>query len=724
MVRNLSLVFIVLSILLVGLIFTVYRQVKANGEKYQKKALSQQTYVSSSIPYKRGEIQDRNGTVFARSETVYDLIISPKDILQTDTDGNQIYLQAAINALEQYFGVEKETVEKILSEKSGSQYVRLEQDMDAELVENYKAAREEEEKAVKARNAKKGKDEEEETFIDLDNCIYFEMNYKRVYPLESTASNVIGFATDNTTLGVENYYNDQLTGTAGRNYGYFNSDGELERIVKPAENGNTVITTLDANVQQIVEKHIKKFLNGKIGAERVSVVLSNPQNGEIYAMASTNPYDLNNPYDLSAYYSEDEIEKMTETERVDALSDMWHNYCISDTYEPGSTFKPFTVSAVLEENSATDKTTYVCDGYQMISGWPKPIKCTHVHGTITMAQTIMFSCNDALMQMAAKLGADNFYRYEKSFGLGQKTGVDLPGEGAGIILSRDQLTAVDLAASSFGQSNTVTMMQMIAGFSSIINGGNYYVPHVMKKIVDSNGAVVENYPDEVVRKTISEKTSKLLKKYLLRTVSDDSSTATGARVKGYEIGGKTGTAEKQPRGKGNYLLSFIGYVGYDEPELVIYVIIDEPHVEDQAHSGFATEFASKILKDVLPFLGIYKESGTGSKTTTKKDTAVEEQTSSGETTEETSEGNSEEASGDEDTQDGEDAISEDELFGEEESDNGLPDIETGTSEGSDDSSEEAGTGEDETEEETEEDTGEDTGEDTEEGEGGEESGTE
>ena len=303
---------------------------------------------------------------------------------------------------------------------------------------------------------------------------------------------------------------------------------------------------------------------------------------------------------------------MSDQERVNALSAMWRNFCVSDTYEPGSTFKPFTVSAVLEENSATDKTTYVCDGGQTFSGWPEPIGCTHIHGTITMAQTIMLSCNDALMQMAAKLGADSFYRYEQIFGLGQKTGVDLPGEGAGLLLTREQLTPVDLGVSSFGQSNTVTMMQMVAGFSSIINGGNYYVPHVMKRIVDSSGAVVRNYPDEIVRKTVSEKTSELLKKYLFQTVEDDSSTATGARVKGYEIGGKTGTAEKYPRGKGNYLLSFLGYVGYDEPQLVIYVIIDEPHVEDQAHSGFATEFGAKILKKVLPFLGIYRDTGEAS----------------------------------------------------------------------------------------------------------------
>lgn len=634
MVYKISFVFLLLAVMLISLVFTVYRVIHNNGDRYEKRALAQQTYVSSAIPYRRGEIQDRNGTVFARSKTVYDLIISPKDILYAEEDEDtgkevQKYLEPALSALETYFGYTREEIMGKLQEKPGSQYLKLEKNMEAGRVEKYQEARKKEEAAVKKRNDKKKKGEKKETFLKLDNCIYFEMGYQRVYPLETTASNTIGFATGNTMTGIEEYYNEELTGTAGRNYGYFNSEGELERIVKPAEDGYTVVTTLDANVQQLVEKHIKRFQEGEIGAKRVAVVLLNPQNGEIYAMASTNSYDLNHPFALEeytqkqkrellkSYYTDSQIEKMEKEakaseekeEELNAaiLHSIWRNFCVSDAYEPGSTFKPYTVSAVLEEHSATNKTSYYCDGYQMVSGWPEPIKCTHVHGQISMAQTIMFSCNDAMMQMAAKLGAAKFYQYERLFGLGQTTGVDLPNEATGRLVS--ELSAVDLAACSFGQSNNVTMMQMAAGFSSIINGGNYYVPHVMKKIVDNHGAVVENYPDEVVRKTISEKTSGLLKKYLLRTVSEDASTATGARVKGYQVGGKTGTAEKLPRGKGNYLLSFLGYVGYEEPELVIYVIIDEPHVEDQAHSGFATQFASEVLEDVLPFLGIYKETG-------------------------------------------------------------------------------------------------------------------
>lgn len=647
MVYKLFFVFMVLTVMLVMLVGAVYKVLKENGDRYEKRALAQQTYVSSEIPYRRGEIQDRNGTVFARSETVYDMFISPKDILLEEEDKDtgkkvQRYLEPALSALETYFGYTREEIMEKIQEKPGSQYLNLQIDMDAQLVEDYKESRKKEQEAVKERNKQKKKGEEKETFVNLDNCIYFEMKYKRIYPLESTASNTIGFATGNTRTGVENYYNEELTGTAGRNYGYFNSEGELERIVKPAEDGNTVVTTLDANVQQIVEKHIKRFQEGEIGAERVAVVLSNPQNGEIYAMASTNSYDLNKPFTLEgytrkqkrklleSYYTEEQIKKMEEEAKKDktkkeewnaaVLHTIWRNFCVSDAYEPGSTFKPYTVAAVLDEHSATNKTSYYCDGYQMVSGWSKPIKCTHVHGQISMAQTIMFSCNDALMQMAAKLGAGKFYQYERLFGLGQTTGVDLPNEATGRLIS--ELTPVDLAACSFGQSNNVTMMQMIAGFSSIINGGNYYVPHVMKKIVDNHGAVVENYPDEVVRKTVSESTRSLLKKYLLRTVSDDASTATGARVKGYEVGGKTGTAEKFPRGEGNYLLSFLGYVGYEKPQVVIYVIIDEPHVEDQAHSGIATNFASEVLNDVLPFLGIYKEDSSTKKT-------LEAQTASG-----------------------------------------------------------------------------------------------
>ncbi len=626
MIYKLSFVFLAFLVMLFVLITIIYNVIHVKGEQYEKRVLSQQTYVSNVIPYRRGEIQDRNGTVFARSEPVYDLIISPKDILykeESKKTGKKVqkYKELTIQALEEYFGYSKEEIEEIIKERSNSQYYRLAKELDEEVVEAYQEARKKEQEAVNTRNRKKKKGEEKEEFINLDNCIYFEMGYRRIYPLKKNASNIIGFSRETASYGLERYYNDKLSGTVGRNYGYFNAEGELERTVKPAIDGYTVVTTLDANVQQRVEKHIKKFQEGKIGSNRTSVVISNPQNGEIYAMASTNSYDLNDPSNLEdytereitwllkSYYKDSEIKAMEEEERqAAALNAVWRNFCVSDAYEPGSTFKPITVSAVLEENLGTDKSTYYCDGSQSFSNWPKPIKCTHVHELLTMGQTIMFSCNDALMQMATKLGAKKFYRYERLFGLGEDTGVDLPDEASGMLLTVDRLTPVDLGVSGFGQSGTVTMMQMVAAFSSIINGGNYYIPHVMKRIVDSNGAIVETYPDEIVKKTVSDKTSQLLKKYLYQTVTDDNATAIGARVKGYEIGGKTGTAEKHPRGNGNYLLSFLGYVGYDKPQVLIYVVIDEPHVEEQAHSGFATEFAAEILKDVLPFLGIYKES--------------------------------------------------------------------------------------------------------------------
>jgi len=607
MIVRITLMFLAFAVGFGILGFTVYHAIRQKGESYRKRALSQQTYVSRDIPYRRGQIQDRNGTVFVRSKTVYNLIISPKDIMAKDSQtGKRKWKKPAFEALETYFGMDEAQIQEIIDGRESLQYVILLRDLEAEIVEEYEDAIKKEKEAIEQRNKKRTEGEKKEEYVDLGNCIYFELNYKRIYPLKTIASNVIGFATENSKYGLENYYDQELSGTNGKNFGYFNSDGELERTVNPASDGYTVVTTLDANVQQLVEKRIRNFQEKRMGAKRVAVVLSNPQNGEIYAMASTNSFDPNHPSDLSSYYTKQEIKGMSEEEYAENCNEMWKNFCVSDAYEPGSTFKPYTVAAALDEALASNKSTYECDGSQVFSGWPKPIKCTHVHGSITLGETIMFSCNDAIMQIGAKLGRTRFYKYEHIFGLGQKTGVDLPGESAGILLSESQLTPVDLATSSFGQSNTVTMMQMIAGFSSIINGGNYYIPHVMKRIVDSSGAIVKTYQTDVVRKTVSEDTSALLKKYLLQTVEDHEGTATGAHIKGYEIGGKTGTAEKHPRGRGNYLLSFIGYVGYDTPELVIYVIIDEPHVEDQAHSSFATTFAAEILKDVMPFLGIYR----------------------------------------------------------------------------------------------------------------------
>ena len=282
---------------------------------------------------------------------------------------------------------------------------------------------------------------------------------------------------------------------------------------------------------------------------------------------------------------------------------MWSNFCIGSAYEPGSTYKPFTIAAALDENLINGNSTFNCTGVKKVAD--RDIHCSNRsgHGLLDLRHSLMESCNVALMDIGERMGAGRFYRYNKLYGFGQRTGVDLPGETSGLVFSKEQLNPVELATSSFGQTQTVTMVQMLSGFSSLINGGNYYQPDIVKEIQNSNGEVVESVDPVIVKKTTTEDTSKTLCSYLKSTVEDG--TASPAKVKGYSIGGKTGTAEKRPVSEKNYLVSFIGCVPAENPEVAVYVIIDEPHVKDQAHSTYATEFAHKIMKKILPFLGQY-----------------------------------------------------------------------------------------------------------------------
>lgn len=595
MQASLLLVFCVVILIFTGLIVRLWYISNENGEKYEKKVLSQQTYVSNAVPFKRGDITDRNGTKLAVSEKVYNLILDPVTILEKEE-----YKEPTLKAVNQVFSIPMEELEEILAEKKDSRYVQM-QDykyLDYSVVEQFEKLK------VKDKNKK------DDTTDSTNNIhgVWFEEEYVRSYPLNNVGSSIIGFTQKNDgnigTWGIEEYYNEELNGTNGREYGYFNGDLELERNVKPAINGNTIVSTIDANVQAITEKHVEKFLK-ETGAKNIAVLITNPNNGEIYASASNQTFDLNNPRDLSSLYTKEELEKMTTEEKSAALSALWRNFCISDAFEPGSTFKPFTVAAALEEDKVNENSTYVCDGGEVVVEGEKPVKCSNRqgHGTITLEQSLMLSCNDALMEIGKGLGREDFAEYTRLFGFGEKSGIDLPGESSGIIFSKEQLNPMELATSSFGQSQTVNMSQMVAAFASLINGGKYYKPHIVKEIQNDGGAVVEKMDGVLVKETVSADTSSKIRKFLKETV--EAGTAATAGVEGYSIGGKTGTAEKAPRDKNNYIVSFLGFAPTDDPQMIIYVVIDEPDVEDQAHSTYATQLAHEILEEVLPFLGIY-----------------------------------------------------------------------------------------------------------------------
>ena len=586
------LVFGVVLLLLIALIARLTYLRNADGDRYSKKVLSQQTYSSSVIPYRRGDIVDRNGTVLATSIKVYNLILDPKTILETKTvDGEKTtpYREPTLQALTTYFDVEYDELNQILIDKPTNQYTVLLKQLEYDEIKDFKEAMAEEDSKIQG--------------------VWFEEEYKRIYPYNSTASDIIGFTSSGNVgnWGLEQTYNSYLNGTNGREYGYFDSELNLERNVKPAVDGNTVVSTIDLNIQQIVEKHINKFME-EIGAKNTAVMVMDPNTGEVIAMASDKQYDLNNPYDLTDYYTDSEIKKMTEEERLDALYGIWKNFAISQNYEPGSTFKPFVMAAALDENIISDGDHYYCDGGEVVVEGTQKIRCVNRsgHGDLTIEEAIMVSCNDVMMQVVSKMGRSLMSKYQFNYGFGRKTGIDLPGEEKGQVFTEEQLNPIELATTSFGQGLTTTMVQMASSLSATINGGYYYTPHLVNKIKNADGATVENKEAVVSKQVISTNTSDLLRRYLYNTV--EAGTAKTAGVKGYQIGGKTGTAEKHTGDKGVYLVSFLGYVPYDNPQYVIYTIVDEVNDENQAQSTYAQQLSHDILEEILPFLGIIKTS--------------------------------------------------------------------------------------------------------------------
>lgn len=600
MKKTLIAVMFICVLTFIVLIARIFMVIEDSSDKYTKKVLSQQTYVNKNLLYKRGEIVDRNGTALAISVKVYDLVISPKDILENDENK-----EFTLSALVQYFELDRTQLEKLINDNAESQY-RLIDDkkgLTADEIAPFQKA-EKDAKTASSENNKISKDKRKS--CPIIKGVWFEERYARKYPLANSSCNIIGFADGDTgNNGIEEYYNSYLTGSYGREYGYFDSELNLQRTVKPAVDGNTVVSSIDANVQRIVEEKITEFQQ-EMGGDNVAVMIMNPQNGEILAMSSDKMYDLNNPRSLASLYTEQEVATMSEDEKVKALSALWKNFCISNTYEPGSTFKTFTVAAALDEGTTDPSRTYVCNGKMQVGIFELGCANRVAHGIVTPEKALMASCNVTLMQIAAELGRTQFYRYMNIYGFGSKTGIDLTGEEKGIIHSEEALNVAELATSSFGQTQNVTMIQMMSAFCSLINGGYYYAPHVVKEIRNEQGAVVESMDKKILRQTITTGTSDLIREYLKATV--ESGTATAAQVKGYEIGGKTGTAEKHPIEDKNYIVSFIGFTPIEKPQVAIYVLIDQPHIEDQAHSTYATEFAAKIMKDVLPFLNVYIDS--------------------------------------------------------------------------------------------------------------------
>ncbi len=598
MQEKLAITVVVIMLALLALGIVLYRIVDENNEDYTKIVLTQRSnYDSRVIPYRRGDIVDRNGTYLATSEKVYNVIIDARQIFSSEKN---LYLNATVDALVQCFGYDRAALLETLNERKDSPYIRYERRISYDKKEEFEKLEEEINKANQAA-------ENEERVYG----VWFEEEYRRLYPYGTLACNVIGFTSSDGTVGnggIEQYYNDMLIGNNGREYGYLNDESNKEIVIKPAQNGYKVVSTLDANVQTMVERRIDQWMS-ETGSEHIGVIVMDPNNGEILAMADEKKFDLNDPRDLSGLYTEEEIAAMDSAQQVEAMSRMWRNFCVSDTYEPGSVAKILTVAAGLEENLISPSDHFYCDGYQHVGGFD--IKCTAYrkggHGDLSLEETLMQSCNDALMQIAAIEGTKVFTKYQRMFNIGSRTGIDLPGEASAstLIYREDNMNPSALATNAFGQNFNCTMVQMAAAVASVINGGYYYEPHVVKQILNENGSVVKKNDGVLVRETVSETTTRFINEALRRTVADG--TGKAAQVEGYQIGGKTGTAEKVGRNHEDYLVSFCGFAPTESPQVMVYVAIDEPHVDDQAHSTFASGVFSQIMGDILPYLNIFPD---------------------------------------------------------------------------------------------------------------------
>lgn len=585
---------LMLFVLLLFVLLSV-RLIKINteeGDNYERQILSQQRYDSTTIPYKRGDILDTKGTVLATSEKVYNIILDTK-LLR----GEEKKVDATIDALGDCFGLDEDAIEDYMEDNPNSQYYVLKKQLTYEEISPY----------VELRDA--------ENSTISKNGVWFEDEYKRIYPNDTLACDVIGFTgKDNTGMyGLEEYYSDVLNGVNGREYGYLNMDADLERTIISAIDGNSIQTTIDANIQSIVEKYILQFNEAHknearegLGSNNTACIIMEVDTGEILAMASYPSYDLNNPYDMSAYYTEAEITQMkAEDTYTENLNSIWKNYCINETYEPGSVSKLFTVAAGLETGAISGNETYTCNGFLEVGGYKIRCHNTYGDGEIDVEHAVAESCNVALMHMAFALGKDNFLVYQELFNFGLKTNIDLAGESrtVGLVHTEATMGETELATSSFGQGFNVTMIQEITAFCSLINGGNYYEPHMVERIISADGSTVENIQPRLLKQTVSEETSQKIVEYCNTVVTEG--TGKTARPAGYAIGGKTGTAQTFPRGNGEYVVSFMGYAPADDPQIAIYVVVDRPNVAKQDDAKFATGIVRNVLTEVLPYLNIY-----------------------------------------------------------------------------------------------------------------------
>lgn len=568
MKRKLMLVFLVFFFFLIFLIGRLVYLTIIQSDFYQNEALELHQR-ERAIKAPRGIIYDRNGVVIASNKPVCTISV--------------IYSQVT----------DKETVIEVLSKE-------LELD-EAEV-------RKKVEKVSSREKIKSNVDKEVADRIreyELDGVMVDE-DYKRYYPYGDLASKVIGFtgADNQGIIGLEVFYDSYLSGTDGTINTLTDAKGvEIknaeETVDEPVEGLNLTIS-IDLNIQKYAQQAAQKVYTKK-EAKRVSVIAMNPKNGEIYAMVNVPEFDLNEPFTLTEEY---DITGLSSEEINDLRNQMWRNWCINDTYEPGSTFKTVTATAALEEGVVTLEDGFQCPGFRIVED--RRIKCHKVvgHGSESFKQGFMNSCNPVFMDVGARVGVENMYKNYEKLGLFQKTGVDLPGEANSIMHNKENVGPVELATMSFGQSIQITPLQLIVAVSSMVNGGNLVTPHFGMYVTNGENEIIETLEYPLETGVISKETSDTMKVLLESVVAEGGGSK--AIVEGYRIGGKTATSEKLPRSSNKYISSFIGVAPADDPVIAVLVLIDEP--TGIYYGGtIAAPVAQEIFENILPYLGIPME---------------------------------------------------------------------------------------------------------------------
>ncbi len=584
MKRKLVFLFFVFICTLALLTVRIYSIVTSEGAKYERRVLSQQ--VNNRIRYnqlidpKRGTIFDRNGRVFAESKKVYHIIFDPGVLSRCDEKD----VEETINFLVGAFGIEKSELEDLVVNKSYSNYELVAKNLDYNDIE-------EEYQAIKNSSFK---------------GVFLEEVYDRFYPNDNMLSDVLGFVYKNNEgrWGVEQTYEEALQGEEGREFGVINEGYYIRNNYIEPKNGNDVILTIDQTLQYYVEEAIKDNLD--TAPKNVYAVATNPQNGEVLAMASYPNFNLNDPYDLDTFFTKEELDSMTTEQQTNFLNRLWGNFNIGGTYEPGSTFKPFVVAMAVEEKKVALNSKYMCKGAKQVGKWRIACWESRGHGEQTLVEALENSCNVALMDIGVAIGVGIFEKYMRLFGFTERTNINLIGEAESQLHPEGSMGHVELATSSFGQSFNITPIQLISSFGSLINGGYLYEPHIVKKIVNPNGNVVSATTSRQVRQPISNETAQMIKEALRSVV--ENGTGKGVQIAGYDIGGKSGTAEKVPRKAEKHMVSFMGFAPVDNPELLLLVIVDEPDVE-KPRSIYAQKIVKQIMEKALPYMNIYPRTG-------------------------------------------------------------------------------------------------------------------